>query len=288
MGTKQETIQTNTEIPPAELDNIPPEERIALETLGRLNTLREQAGLVPPTPRKAKAPKVKGQPKRPRRKRSLRRKPAPASVAQSGNPLFAHESRCSICCHEERDAIEEEFLHWDSPFNTAKYYDVSERAIYRHAHALNLFEVRDRKLRFALGNIIERADLISMTPDAILKAIHAFARVNSRGEWIEPPKQLIVSNVPHVPSPSDENSTAGAAISELPSAAAYRTSQPKELPAASLAQLQPVEPSDAIDDGHSPVAAHRPGTPELPAAPPPELADPDPQPAPSRFQFAPW
>lgn len=47
MGTKQETIQNSIEIPQAESDNIPPEERIALETLARFNTLREQAGFAP-------------------------------------------------------------------------------------------------------------------------------------------------------------------------------------------------------------------------------------------------
>ncbi len=301
MGTKQETIQTNIEIPQAESDNIPPEERIALETLARFNTLREQAGLAPtPTSREAKAAKAKTKPKRQLRKRPSRRKAAPAPAAKSDDPLFAHESRCSICCHEERDAIEEEFLHWDNPFNTAKYYGVSERAIYRHAHALNLYDVRDRKLRFALGNIIERADRIPMTPDAILKAIHAFARVNSRGDWIEPPKQLIVSNVPYAPSPSDDGPTAGASISEPPAAAVNQPSRPKRLPAApSPAQFQTSEAPQIAGTENSPVTTHRaelsdsefpaePSATELPAT---ELIDPpspDPQPTPPRFQFAPW
>ncbi|HWF39729.1 MAG TPA: hypothetical protein VG322_14490 [Candidatus Acidoferrales bacterium] len=283
MGTKQETIQNNIEIPQAESDNIPPEERIALETLARFNTLREQAGLAS-TPREAKAAKAKSKPKRQLRKRPSRRKALPAaSAAKSDNPLFAHESRCSICCHEDRDAIEEDFVHWDSPFNIANYYGVSERAVYCHAHALNLYDVRDRKLRFALGNIIERVDRIPMTPDVILKAIHAFARVNSRGD----------------------DSTAGASISEPP-AAASRPSPPKRLPAASSpAQFQTSEAPRIAGARNSPVATQRaelsaaefPAEPpaiELPATelPATELLDPppppEPPPAPRRFQFAPW
>jgi hypothetical protein len=228
--------------------------------------------------------------------RPSRRKALPAaSAAKSDNPLFAHESRCSICCHEDRDAIEEDFVHWDSPFNIANYYGVSERAVYRHAHALNLYDVRDRKLRFALGNIIERADRIPMTPDVILKAIHAFARVNSRGEWIEPPKQLIVSNVPYAPSHSDDDSTAGASISEPP-AAASRPSPPKRLPAASSpAQFQTSEAPQIAGTENSPVTTQRAelSAAEFPAEPPAiELLDPppppEPPPAPPRVQFAPW
>ena len=140
-----------------------------------------------------------------------------------------------------------------------------------------------------------------MTPDAILKAIHAFARVNSRGDWIEPPKQLIVSNVPYAPSPSDDASTAGASISEPPSAAANQPSRLKTLPAAaSPAQFQTSEARQIAGTWNSPVTTQRaelsdsefpaePSAMELPAT---ELLDPppapEPPPAPRRFQFAPW
>ncbi len=44
----------------------------------------------------------------------------------------------------EREAIEQEFVHWLSPRATAEDFEIDFRAIYRHAHACNLFAVRNR------------------------------------------------------------------------------------------------------------------------------------------------
>lgn len=173
-----------------------PQERAAIRTVSRVNARLEQ----PLRPAKARS-------SRPKRKRRSRRKPAPAAQPVEVLSLAAHESRCTICCHEDRADIEEEFVHWHSPRNIAQTYDVTARAIYRHAHAFNLFLVRDRNLRFALGHIIDRVDRIPvMTPDSIVRAVHAFARVNNEGQWVEPPSHIIVSGsrtpAPPLPAPS--------------------------------------------------------------------------------------
>src|SRR5271167_4888585 len=85
-----------------------------------------------------------------------------------------HERKCLICNHPDRDAIEEEFLHWHSPAEIASRYDISRHAIYRHAHAGNLFAERSGKMRSVLDLIIERADIAKVTGDTIIRAVRAY------------------------------------------------------------------------------------------------------------------
>ncbi len=171
--------------------NATPEEQLALKTLARLNGALEQLGLptvVPPGERK---------PQRRARRRRPARKPARPSAEVS---RLAHEAHCSICSHDLCHEIEQEFVHWESPRNIAEDYQVPLRAVYRHANALNLFPIRDGNLRFALGRTIERTERMHTTPECILRAVQYFAKINTRGEWIEPPKHLIVSKGPRVTS----------------------------------------------------------------------------------------
>jgi hypothetical protein len=110
--------------------------------------------------------------------------------------LSRHQRKCAVCRHPEREAIEEAFLHWHSPNQIASNYDLEEAAIYRHAHALNLFDRRSGNLRFALENFIERVDEIQeVKPDALVRAIHAYTRMKATGEWVEPPRQIIVTRI---------------------------------------------------------------------------------------------
>jgi hypothetical protein len=106
-----------------------------------------------------------------------------------------HESHCSVCQHPEREVIEEEFIHWFSPRATARDHCIDVRAIYRHAHAFNLFAVRNRKIRFVLSHALERAEHSETpTPDALNRMVRTFTRVNDDGQWIEPPAHVIVSS----------------------------------------------------------------------------------------------
>jgi hypothetical protein len=126
----------------------------------------------------------------PRRNRpSPVRQPSPAADSRSD-----HELRCTICSHPDRAEIENEFMHWHAIGHIAYDYEVSRSAIYRHAHAFGLFARRNRNLRFALGHLIERVQDVDPTADSIVRAIHAFARINDEGEWIEPPAHVIVSS----------------------------------------------------------------------------------------------
>lgn len=90
---------------------------------------------------------------------------------QTGNEGL-HRARCRVCRHPQREEIEREFLDWESPRSiAAKWKIASYRAIYRHAHAVGLFEKRRGRLLFAVEQIIEYVGEIPPTPSVILGAI---------------------------------------------------------------------------------------------------------------------
>jgi hypothetical protein len=64
-------------------------------------------------------------------------------------------------------------------------HNVSRDAIYRHAHALDLFPKRGRNLRSALEQIIEKAGDVEANVAGVVSAVSAYARINARGEWVE-------------------------------------------------------------------------------------------------------
>lgn len=105
-----------------------------------------------------------------------------------------HERHCKICSHPDRADIEADFVEWAQPDEIAREYNVSRASIYRHARAIDLYARRNRNLRFALGRLIEWVDSVQPTADSIVRAIHAFARINDQGEWVEPPAHVIVSS----------------------------------------------------------------------------------------------
>ncbi|HXZ13432.1 MAG TPA: hypothetical protein VEG64_13675 [Candidatus Sulfotelmatobacter sp.] len=101
--------------------------------------------------------------------------------------LERHQRLCTICHHPDLEFIEQQFLHWHSPDALAREYDVHKRAIFRHAHALGLFERRRRNLRFVFESFLERVQYVAPTGNDILRAARAYARVNDLGQWIDPP-----------------------------------------------------------------------------------------------------
>lgn len=112
--------------------------------------------------------------------------------------LERHSRICSICRHPLAALINESFLQWISPYSIIEQFKISSRAVlYHHAHVFNLFELRDRTLRRALGNIIEHSDRVRPTVRDIINAAHAFAHINEEGMWVQPVSvsqtQVIVS-----------------------------------------------------------------------------------------------
>lgn len=145
---------------------------------------------------------------RPQPRAERARKPAPRKAAlraaapprgktrQPAASLGAshHQRHCTICSHPDRDEIDAEFIEWFPPDDIAREYKVSRRAIYRHARALGLFARRNSNLRLALGRLVECVDHVEPTADSIVRAIHALARINDDGQWVEPPAHVIVSS----------------------------------------------------------------------------------------------
>ncbi len=136
--------------------------------------------------------------------------PSPRCTASEAAPQFVHRPpdvsrhrrKCSVCRHPEREAIEDLFIHWHSPNSIANYYsegeesDITWVSIYRHAYAFGLDEIRRRNLRFAFELILEQAGDITATPAAITASARALGScVDSNGQWNEPPRRVIVTNI---------------------------------------------------------------------------------------------
>jgi hypothetical protein len=97
-----------------------------------------------------------------------------------------HKRTCSVCGHQQREEIESAFIAWRSPAAIAGEYGLSDRAsVYRHAHALGLFQKRQRNVRAALERIIEKAGEVDVTASAVVAAIQAYAKINAAGEWVD-------------------------------------------------------------------------------------------------------
>lgn len=174
---------------------------------------KRQSDSAEPHPRRRRTPARAGSQRRERSSRSGARRRKSAARKSRTSPQLAvprrsaerggagarpdgshHERHCTVCTHPDRAAIETEFMHWHAPGHIAYDYKISRSAVFRHAHAVGLFARRNRNLRFALGHLIERVQDVEPTADCIVRAIHAFARVNDEGDWIEPPSHLIVSS----------------------------------------------------------------------------------------------
>lgn len=100
--------------------------------------------------------------------------------------LGRHKRFCSVCQHAQLEEIEAAFIAWRSPAAIAKDYGLADRAsVYRHSHALGLFEKRRRNIRAALERIIEKAGEVDVTASAVVAAITAYSKINAVGEWID-------------------------------------------------------------------------------------------------------
>jgi hypothetical protein len=159
----------------------------------------EPASAPAPAPRSKPPKKYKKRPRR--RPKTPPEDPAPLVQSDACSPLDYHQRRCTVCHHPERAGLEEEFLHWHYVNNIATDYGVHPRAIYRHAHALGLFDERSRNLQFSLGHIIHRAQIVRASADSVIRAVHHYARINRSGQWVEPTTHVIFSTQPS-PSPA--------------------------------------------------------------------------------------
>ncbi|HXN99618.1 MAG TPA: hypothetical protein VN881_11135 [Candidatus Acidoferrales bacterium] len=178
----------------------PPTERFATVKLVYTGPGSTDGGLPPepaPKQRRAKAKPAKRK-RKPLIARATLRPTAPRKPrrprTQAAIDLTRHKRRCGVCHDPAREAIEEAFLQWrnvdciDSEFEP----EGGRSAIYRHAHALDLFRKRSLNLRSALEYIIEESERVTPTAEGIVRAMRAYTRINDVGEWTDPPTKHIV------------------------------------------------------------------------------------------------
>jgi hypothetical protein len=107
-----------------------------------------------------------------------------------------HARNCSICSHGEREHIEADFIAWRSPAVITEEYGLADRAsVYRHAHALGLFQKRQRNIRAALERIIEKAGEVEVTSSAVVAAVQAYAKINAAGQWVDRSEHISLNDM---------------------------------------------------------------------------------------------
>ena len=130
-----------------------------------------------------------------------------------------HSRRCIICHHPDREAIEEEFVHWRAPWKLSQDYKLNDyRTVYRHARAAGLLLQRRERLHSALDAFVESVDDVTFTGDTILRAMRAYSCIDSHGRWTEIPTrvQFSTSTDPQPPQPHTRPSTVGSDVIDSP------------------------------------------------------------------------
>lgn len=197
--TRVELVRKYDPAPPGPAGAQPPAEPAAQPTAAAAEPP------APPVPSEPPPKPKKKYKKRPRRERLLTPDEEFALVQKGVRvPVTHHERLCLVCRNPLREAIEEEFIHWHSVRDIAETYQIPPHTLYRHARAVNLYDKRDRNLRFALGHIIQRAQDVRITADSVIRAVHHFARINRDGQWVNPPTHVIVSPGSRIEAPPSE------------------------------------------------------------------------------------
>jgi hypothetical protein len=157
------------------------------------------------------------------------KRPGRKSLAEM-SALERHARKCKICRHKDREDIETDFLHWHDVHNIVTAFDLgTRRALYRHARATGLYEIRMSNIRDAAALIAARAENCAATASAVLKAIQACSQIDSLGRWIAPPTRTIRYTVIGEPqlAPSYESAREAA---PAPSHAVAREAAPSSRP----------------------------------------------------------
>lgn len=106
----------------------------------------------------------------------------PSTTTQAGGQdgsisMGRHQSQCTICQHPHCREIEEAWIHWGYTYQIARDYGVSRDSIYRHAHALKLFQKRQANRKLVYEKIIERTDSTIMNGSTVLAALKTYDKI---------------------------------------------------------------------------------------------------------------
>jgi hypothetical protein len=122
-----------------------------------------------------------------------------------------HPRKCTICNHPDRESIDEAFLHWSRSERIVRDYNLpSVSALYRHAHACGLWNLRRTKIRRALDRVIEQAAECRPSGNAVLRAIEISVRFDQDDRYVEPNKKVIIEHhtVASEPNPNRKSNQA--------------------------------------------------------------------------------
>jgi hypothetical protein len=166
-------------------------------------------------------------------------KPAPEEFKAA---LNRHKRKCSICHHPDREAIEEEFVHWGDVWHIHHDYQLPDyRTVLRHARATGLLERRRQNVHVALDCIVAGVRSAKITADGVIHAIRAYSCLSKDGRWIEPPIRVVFDSnrplYPDRPSAPDSASSAigdetnDSAIDVLPAVSSHPDSASPHAPA---------------------------------------------------------
>jgi hypothetical protein len=187
-----------------------------------------------PRPRRARPARKRRE--RPERRVRYKRAAASPDDAAPLTYIERHEAKCTICNHEDREEIDEDFVHWLNPYRIAARYTLHDRsAVYRHARATGLYELRRTHMQFILEHILEQVEDVDVTAHSIIRALRAYGRVSATGQWTEPPTRVIVSTEPaplpqlHVSQPTEMLPLLDAAKFALPSVQIQSRTTPAQI-----------------------------------------------------------
>jgi hypothetical protein len=139
-----------------------------------------------------------------------------------------HQRKCVVCRHPDRDAIEEEFIHWHDVWYLAKEYSIQDyRSIYRHARVFGLIERRRENRRYMLDRILETFPKVSA--QAVIQALRAYTCLTDDNRWVEPPTRVeyaVTTNRAQNPPPEPESISHGGKSPTVLDVAAPADSEP--------------------------------------------------------------
>jgi hypothetical protein len=153
--------------------------------------------------------------------------PSATTTDKSLTPKLArHARKCIICHHPDRLQIEDDFLHWRACTAIASSYGLPDRrAVYRHARATGLYRRRMRNMRIASSYIVQHAERIDPSAQAIINAVRACSVIDASGVWNEPVQHVIIEHVhttqPHSDSPDAAPEIAASASAKTPISNVY-------------------------------------------------------------------
>jgi hypothetical protein len=92
--------------------------------------------------------------------------------------LARHALLCGVCRHEDREAIEAEFIDWRSPSQIAEDYGLHSRTtLYLHARAFGLFRRRRRGVHAVLEHMMEESETVPPSAFAIIQAVKTYIQL---------------------------------------------------------------------------------------------------------------